>query len=459
MRIHRSKHSAGFTVLPNSCLRDRRLSFTARGLLSYLLSHPESTRQDIKTLSAGNPEGQEAVARAMRELIAHGYLTREHVRNAAGRISTVVDVYDTPQDSRQGVKEQVRPHLGLPRPGEPDPGEPSALPTGVKKEEKETTPSARGCVAREPARPARPPTGDGENGSTAPGSASRLTAPGSVPESVAPGFVSGSTLPGPVPESVAPGVVPGAVSVAPDSVYGSPLPGSVTGSAVPGVAFLVRLGRAEPRLTVGESEMAAVLPLLAEWLARGGTEAQIRTVLTVGLPDEVRSPAKLIVHRLRSRMPAPAVVSTAPRPVTRAECDECGRPVTSPGVCARCGGPPRGVPVPTADVERGAALARSLLRTRRPVAAQGRETTGLRRPVPPAREAGAGPGRGSQGVRKRLIRSTWGARRSSWCSPWISCTVRSETVCRHPASWTARSRGGCSPLASSVTRPWNQPAR
>ncbi|MFB9680623.1 hypothetical protein [Streptosporangium vulgare] len=116
--------------------------------------------------------------------------------------------------------------------------------------------------------------------------------------------------------------------------------------------------------------MAPVLPLLAEWLARGGTEAQIRTVLTVGLPDEVHSPAKLIVHRLRSKMPAPAVVSTTPGPVTRAECDECGRPVPSPGVCSRCGDTARsGSPAPTADVRRGAALARGLLEARRPMAA------------------------------------------------------------------------------------------
>ncbi|MEU4537214.1 hypothetical protein AB0G15_20335 [Streptosporangium sp. NPDC023825] len=332
MRVHRTKHTTGFTVLPNFSLRDRRLSFAARGLLSYLLSHPESIRQDIKTLAADNPEGQEAIARAMRELITYGYLTREHVRNASGRISTVVDVYDTPQGGHQGVKEQVRPGLGSPRPGEPSPGEPSALPTGVKKEEKETTPSPRGCAPGDRVRSAPLPTGDGEDGSTLPDSAPRSTAPGAGLR---------STAPGSVPRSTAPGVV-----------------------------LLTCLGRADPRLTVGESEMAPVLPLLAEWLARGGTEAQIRTVLTVGLPDEVRSPAKLIVHRLRSKMPAPAVVSTAPRPVTRDECDECGRPVTSLGVCSRCDDTAQsGRPAPTADVKRGAALARGLLRNRRPVAA------------------------------------------------------------------------------------------
>ncbi len=101
MRVHRTRHTAGSTVLPNFRLRDRRPSFTARGPPSHLLSHPENIRQDIETLAAGDPKGRVAIARAVREPIAHGYLTREHVRNASGRSSTVVNVYDTPQDGRR----------------------------------------------------------------------------------------------------------------------------------------------------------------------------------------------------------------------------------------------------------------------------------------------------------------------------------------------------------------------
>lgn len=41
MQIHRSRHARGFTVLPNTLLQDRRLSYTARGLLADLLSRPD----------------------------------------------------------------------------------------------------------------------------------------------------------------------------------------------------------------------------------------------------------------------------------------------------------------------------------------------------------------------------------------------------------------------------------
>jgi hypothetical protein len=41
MQIHRSAHARSFTVLPNGLLQDRRLSYTARGLLADLLTETE----------------------------------------------------------------------------------------------------------------------------------------------------------------------------------------------------------------------------------------------------------------------------------------------------------------------------------------------------------------------------------------------------------------------------------
>lgn len=112
-----------------------------------------------------------------------------------------------------------------------------------------------------------------------------------------------------------------------------------------------------------------VLPLLAEWFARGSTETQIRTVPTVGLPDEIRSPAKLIMHRLRAKLPALASATTPSRPAARAECDDCARPVPNPGRCPQCVDTQTGKPAPTADVKRGATLARELLKRPRLIAA------------------------------------------------------------------------------------------
>ncbi|RKT09464.1 hypothetical protein BX285_6559 [Streptomyces sp. 1114.5] len=43
MQIHRSVSERDFAVLPNAVLQNRRLSFTARGLLADLLSRPDGT--------------------------------------------------------------------------------------------------------------------------------------------------------------------------------------------------------------------------------------------------------------------------------------------------------------------------------------------------------------------------------------------------------------------------------
>jgi hypothetical protein len=132
-------------------------------------------------------------------------------------------------------------------------------------------------------------------------------------------------------------------------------------------ALIARLSRVEPRLTVGTREMPKVAPLVADWLDRGATETQIRTVLTTGLPDDLRSPVALIIHRLKAKMPAG--VSAAPKAVkvASAECDDCARPVRSPGLCSLCIAEGNGKPRPIADVARHVALARELL-TRRTAA-------------------------------------------------------------------------------------------
>lgn len=66
-----------FTQLPNAWLRDNRLSFRARGLLSLLMSHkPGEFKVTIKALANDNPEGLAALRVAVEELEQIGYLKR-----------------------------------------------------------------------------------------------------------------------------------------------------------------------------------------------------------------------------------------------------------------------------------------------------------------------------------------------------------------------------------------------
>lgn len=71
---------SNFTTIPNSWVRDTRLSFKARGLLAMLLSHKAGWNVTISSLAAQNKEGKDAILSAVRELECFGYLVRETSR-------------------------------------------------------------------------------------------------------------------------------------------------------------------------------------------------------------------------------------------------------------------------------------------------------------------------------------------------------------------------------------------
>jgi hypothetical protein len=106
MQIQRSNPATFFTVLPNQTLRDHELSFTARGILAFLLSLPSGAREDIQSLSAKSSEGRKAVAAALTELQDRGYLMRKRIRGDHGQITTEVVLYDV----RDGASSQVAPN-------------------------------------------------------------------------------------------------------------------------------------------------------------------------------------------------------------------------------------------------------------------------------------------------------------------------------------------------------------
>ncbi|NJP46092.1 hypothetical protein HCN08_22180 [Streptomyces sp. PRB2-1] len=132
MQIHRIRHTRGFTVMPNTALQDRRLSYTARGLLADLLSRPDGWREDLRRMADSSPQGRMAVAKALRELTAFGYYRVDRVRQADGTIVSQAHVYDTPYASAQ-----VAPGAGMPGPGGPGAENPGSNP--VKNLEKEPT--------------------------------------------------------------------------------------------------------------------------------------------------------------------------------------------------------------------------------------------------------------------------------------------------------------------------------
>lgn len=83
MSITRAKmpFERDFVQLPNSWMRDKRLSRRARGLLAELMTHEPGWKTSMEQLVAGGPEGRDAIRAAIKELEETGYLRRERTKS------------------------------------------------------------------------------------------------------------------------------------------------------------------------------------------------------------------------------------------------------------------------------------------------------------------------------------------------------------------------------------------
>ncbi|MEU9045081.1 MULTISPECIES: hypothetical protein [unclassified Kitasatospora] len=120
------------------------------------------------------------------------------------------------------------------------------------------------------------------------------------------------------------------------------------------VATLFRVIRPEPRLRVGQAEAEELAPLIAQWLERGATQADLSQALLPGLPAPMYSVVGVLRYRLERKMP-PMQTAVRPTAARYAECVKCHDPVPQPGICGPCAG----LGVRTVGVGGGEAATRS----------------------------------------------------------------------------------------------------
>jgi hypothetical protein len=98
MDIVRVIKSKDYTTICNRIFKDRRLSLKAKGLLAMLLSFSDSWNLSIKGLIAILKEGETAIRSTMNELIKHGYVERERVKNKKGVLIGIdYTVFESPK--------------------------------------------------------------------------------------------------------------------------------------------------------------------------------------------------------------------------------------------------------------------------------------------------------------------------------------------------------------------------
>jgi hypothetical protein len=97
----------------------------------------------------------------------------------------------------------------------------------------------------------------------------------------------------------------------------------------PGYLALARLTAKDPRLTVGETELAELAPLAATWLERAPAD-RLEAALTGGLPTAIANPAGFLRGRLVKKLPPPRIPEEAKERCTDPNCNPVTQMVTLP---------------------------------------------------------------------------------------------------------------------------------
>lgn len=124
--IRAPRPDRGWTEIPNTTIRDKRLSYQARGVLVRLLSNADGFRMTAIDLAGESPQGRHSVLTALRELKEAGYIVRKRSQNGKGHWGTETYVFDNPQVAEIKKLTEVRipdfgsPDLGSPYAGSPD---------------------------------------------------------------------------------------------------------------------------------------------------------------------------------------------------------------------------------------------------------------------------------------------------------------------------------------------------
>lgn len=111
--IIRVRKDRNYSVISNIMVEDERLSWAARGILTYLLSKPNSWQVRTRDLIQRSPAGEDKVRRLLKELETYGYLVRHKTRGAKGRWAWFSEVHEVPQlpDSGGSVNsDTLTPH-------------------------------------------------------------------------------------------------------------------------------------------------------------------------------------------------------------------------------------------------------------------------------------------------------------------------------------------------------------
>lgn len=118
MAVCRVEKNKNYTTMSNYHLRDPNLSNKARGLLSTMLSLPDTWDYTTRGLATICKDGVDGITAQLKELEQYGYLIRHRIRDSNGRIVDMeYIIYERPHTASPDTEKpyMVKPDMAFPR--------------------------------------------------------------------------------------------------------------------------------------------------------------------------------------------------------------------------------------------------------------------------------------------------------------------------------------------------------
>lgn len=96
MSIFKIEKNKNYTVMSNHHLRDKNLSYKAKGLLSFMLSLPEDWDYSMNGLESISKESIKAIRNILQELEENKYLIRTRMQDNEGKFYYDYSIYEIP---------------------------------------------------------------------------------------------------------------------------------------------------------------------------------------------------------------------------------------------------------------------------------------------------------------------------------------------------------------------------
>lgn len=96
MPVFRINKNSNYTVMSNFHLRDKNLSFKAKGMLSFMLSLPEDWDYSLSGLCSVSKEGIRAIRSIIQELEENKYLEIKKFKDEKGLFEYEYSIYEYP---------------------------------------------------------------------------------------------------------------------------------------------------------------------------------------------------------------------------------------------------------------------------------------------------------------------------------------------------------------------------